>query len=99
MRGKETGYIQHSVDKNETKEMYGDSCRMKSLGKTPHGGAEGGLAAPAESEVHFRSDIFTQNFGHNRIYMFEARIKFFLSYQKAGRKLKRRREQEVLGLG
>ncbi|HLR53651.1 MAG TPA: hypothetical protein VK078_02900 [Pseudogracilibacillus sp.] len=46
--------------------MYGDSCRMKSSGKTSHGGAEGSLAAPAESEVHFQSDIFTQNFGHNR---------------------------------
>ncbi|HLR53171.1 MAG TPA: hypothetical protein VK078_00425 [Pseudogracilibacillus sp.] len=40
---------------------------MKSLGKTPYGGAEGGLAAPEESEVHFRSDIFTQNFGHNQL--------------------------------
>jgi len=45
--------------------MYEDSCRMKRLGKTPLGGAEGGFAAPAKSEVHFRSDIFIQNFGHN----------------------------------
>src|SRR5699024_9446747 len=44
---------------NQTKEMYVDSCRMRSLAKTPHGKAEGGLAAPAESGVHFRSDIFT----------------------------------------
>jgi len=33
--------------------MYGDSCRMKSLGKTPHGGAEGGLAAPAKKRSTF----------------------------------------------
>src|SRR5699024_2912910 len=33
--------------------------------KTPHGEAEGGLTAPAESEVHFRSGIFTHNFGRN----------------------------------
>ena len=45
--------------------MYGDSCRMNSLGKTPRGRAKGGLAAPVESEVHFRSDIFTHNFAHN----------------------------------
>src|SRR5699024_135120 len=45
--------------------MCVDSCRKKSLGKTPHGKAEGGLTAPAESEVHFRSDIFTHNFGCN----------------------------------
>ncbi|HLR53355.1 MAG TPA: hypothetical protein VK078_01360 [Pseudogracilibacillus sp.] len=38
---------------------------MNSLGKTPSGRAEGGLAAPVESEVHFRSDIFTHNFAHN----------------------------------
>ena len=46
--------------------MCEDSCRIKSLGKTPHGEAEGGLTAPAESEVHFRSDIFTHNFGRNQ---------------------------------
>src|SRR5699024_5978484 len=65
-RHQRKGHLQHSVHKNETKGMYGDVCRMKSLGKTPHAGAEGGLAAPAESEVHFRSDIFTQNFGPNQ---------------------------------
>jgi len=39
---------------------------MKILGKTLHGGAEAevGLAAPEKIEVHFRSDIFIQNFRH-----------------------------------
>jgi len=33
--------------------MCEDSCRIKSLGKTPHGRAEGGLAAPAKKRITF----------------------------------------------
>jgi len=41
--------------KNETEEIYVDSCRTKGLDKSPYGKAGGGLSAPAESEVYFRS--------------------------------------------
>jgi len=43
------------------------SCREKSLNKTPHSKAKGDIAAaPAESEVHFWSDIFTHGYKLNQ---------------------------------
>ena len=42
-------------------EIYVDSYRMKSLNQTPYGKARGGLAAPVESKVYFRSDIFAHH--------------------------------------
>lgn len=52
-----------TMSKKETQEIYEDLCRKRCKGKTPHDGAEDKFAAPAKIVVHFRSDVFTHDFG------------------------------------